>query len=213
MTADKEVKMIPASPWLLIHGPADGAANAAAGPIIARFHKDVVRSLLTWADRPADGVGAEADALLFGSLVQGDATVISVESVEGFESLPLTTHEGRPEPQVSPPEGIGLLKLALATSGLVITPRAVGCIRSKAGSKLVADSEDRCRYRMHFADGPGVLLLVRRNDTTTLDAACYLSDGGDIPLSVAARFSLCCVENPLPAMFVGTANRAPSTKR
>jgi hypothetical protein len=198
--------MIPASPWLLIHSPADGAADpVAGGPVVARFHGDLVRRLFAFADSLAEGAEGEADALLFGGLVQGNGIVISVE---GLESAPLRARQDPPEPLIAQPEGISsLLKLTLAISGLHLYPQAVGFVRSKAGSRLVADSEDRRRYRMHCAGGPGVLLLVRRHSATTIETACYFGDVGDLPLSVAARFSLFSVENPLPAVFVGISDR------
>ena len=194
--------MIPASPWLLIHGPADGVADPAAGAhVVARFHADLVRRLLAFAD-PAD---AEADALLYGGLVQGNRIVISVESLE---SATWTVGEDVRDLRTAPSdETSSLLNLTLAIGGLNMHSQAVGFVRCKAGSKLVADSEDRRRYKIHCADGPGVLLLVRRQNSTTIDTACYFGDVGDIPLSVAARFSIMNVEQPLPTVFVGIADR------
>ncbi len=199
--------MIPASTWLLIHGPANGACDPlAGGPVVARFHGDIVRRLFAFACSQAEGKEGVSDALLFGGLVQGNGIVISVE---GLESFPLKTHEDRLEPPLHA-EGIGgLLKLKLAIGGLNTYPQAVGYVRSKAGTKLVADFEDRRTYKMYCADGPGVLLLVRCQGSTTLETACYFGDVGDIPLSIAARFSLFSVENPLPTFFTGIADRKP----
>jgi hypothetical protein len=198
--------MIPASPWLLIHGPADGAADpATGGHLVARFHGDLVRRLFAFADSSAEGAEGEADAILFGGLVQGNGIIISVE---GLESASLKTRQVPPELLIAQPEGIrSLLKLTLAIGGLHMYPQAVGFVRSKAGSKLVADSEDRRRYRMHCGGGPGVLLLVRRHSSTTLDTSCYFGDDGDLPLSVAARFSLFSLENPHPTVLVGIVDR------